>query len=108
MTTHRVKSWPRAFADVLTGRKRFEVRRDDRSPPYVAGDVVVLLEFNPAPAATSSDPGPEGFTGRKATYRIGYIQRGAPNPPGFCAFDLVSMEDWQRFTAAIPEGIDVG
>lgn len=101
--THKVKSWPNAFAAVLSGRKRFEVRRDDRSPSYESGDILLLHEFDPAPDPSTGDPGPRGFTGRKAMYFIGWVQRGAPNPPGFCAFDLVSIEDMNRVLLAVTE-----
>jgi len=102
VTTHRLKSWPVNFRDVLTGRKRFEVRRDDRG--FQPGDVVELLEFDPfdehgrhgieAGAA-------RGYTGRTATYRIGYVSRGNGCPAGWCGFDLISLEDYNRVLMAI-------
>jgi hypothetical protein len=95
--THRLKSWPDGFRDVLTGRKRFEVRRDDRG--FQPGDQVELLEFDPSP---SEEGGPmHGYTGRAAMYKIGYVQRGAPSPDGWCAFDLVSPEDCSRAALAL-------
>jgi Domain of unknown function (DUF3850) len=95
--SHDVKSWPRGFRAVLGGRKRFEVRRDDRSPPFASGDTITLHEFDPE----AVEDGPRGYTGRRASFLIGYVQRGAPMPPGWCAFELVAPEEAQRVGVAL-------
>ena len=43
--THELKIWPEPFAAVRDGRKRYEVRRNDRD--YRVGDVLVLNEYIP-------------------------------------------------------------
>lgn len=86
---HDIKSWPESFTAILTGRKRFEVRRFDR--PYRTGDQVLLHEWDPL----------VDYTGRKATYLIGFIQHGPPMPPGWCAFELLALEDVNRYADAI-------
>lgn len=94
---HRLKSWPDGFRAVLTGRKRFEVRRDDRG--YATGDTVELREYTPNVDQLELVPGggtPGTYSGRSAMFLIGYITRGAPLPAGWCAFDLVSLEDLNR------------
>lgn len=92
--THRLKSWPSSFRHILTGRKRFEIRKDDRDPRFQAGDLVELREFDP----TSIEV---GYTGRRALYFIGFVERSEAIPPGWCGFDLVSQEDFQRVALAL-------
>ena len=64
---HELKSWPPYFEALVSGVKRFEVRRDDRS--YRVGDVLHLLEF---------DPGPRTYTGRSFTVRVSYVMELEP------------------------------
>lgn len=94
---HRVKSWPESFRAVITGRKRFEMRRDDRG--YQQGDTIELQEFAPdlnQLELVRSGGVPGRLTGRTALYVIGYVSRGGPLPAGWCAFDLISVEDLNR------------
>ena len=44
---HELKTWPEAWAAVRDGRKRFELRRDDRG--FAVGDVLLLKLWRPAP-----------------------------------------------------------
>ncbi len=97
--SHQLKSWPENFRAVLSGRKRFEIRRDDRTPAFQPGDVVLLHEFAP--------PGSDlegGYTGRKALFFIGYVERSPALPDGWCGFELVSSEDLNRVSLAIGRG----
>ncbi len=94
---HRVKSWPEQFRAVVTGRKRFEMRRDDRN--YQPGDTIELMEFRPELnqlQLVKSDGVPGSMTGRSWMGVIGYVSRGGPLPAGWCAFDLISPEDLNR------------
>ena len=45
MTRHELKTWPKYFAAVRSGHKRFEIRRNDRD--FSVGDILVLREFHP-------------------------------------------------------------
>ena len=45
MTRHELKTWPKYFAAVRSGQKRFEIRRNDRD--FKVGDILVLREFDP-------------------------------------------------------------
>lgn len=41
---HELKSWPEFFYSTLNGRKRFELRRDDRPEKLQVGDELLLKE----------------------------------------------------------------
>lgn len=43
--THEIKCWPEFMHDLATGRKSFEVRKNDRD--YLVGDMLLIREFNP-------------------------------------------------------------
>ena len=45
MNRHDLKTWPKYFAAVRSGQKRFEIRRNDRD--FKVGDILVLREFEP-------------------------------------------------------------
>lgn len=58
---HALKQLPEYFADVLSGRKSFEVRKNDR--PYKEGDLLALNEYDPE----------NSYTGRSCLVYIDYI-----------------------------------
>jgi hypothetical protein len=103
--THNLKSWPESFRAALSGRKRFEIRRDDRTPRFAPGDVVVLHEYDPtSPDVDSAAPAAvvgRGFTSRRVMFFIGYVERSAALPDGWCGFELVSSEDVNRVALAL-------
>jgi len=43
--THELKCWPEPFDAIVSGRKRFEFRLDDRG--YAVGDVLDLRKWDP-------------------------------------------------------------
>lgn len=43
MQIHELKINPKYFDDVKSGRKRFEIRKDDRD--YKVGDLIILKEY---------------------------------------------------------------
>ena len=45
MMEHRLKTLPEYFCEVASGRMSFEVRRDDREPPFAPGDTLLLEEY---------------------------------------------------------------
>ncbi|MFG6322390.1 MAG: DUF3850 domain-containing protein [Lachnospiraceae bacterium] len=76
---HELKVLQDYFDDVLTGKKRFELRRDDRD--YQVGDIFILKEWTPD----------GGYTGRQYSGTISYILRGCSCPgyglaDGYCIF----------------------
>jgi hypothetical protein len=77
---HVLKSLPEPFADVLGGAKRFEFRRDDRSPAFAVADELELNEYDPEGA---------GVTGRAIDARVCYVMRGGFGlPEGFAILGL--------------------
>lgn len=76
---HELKISPAYFEDVISGRKTFEVRKNDRD--FRENDYVALKEFR--------IDAPDGmqYTGRSAIYRITYIL----DNPEFCKAGYVVM-----------------
>ncbi len=62
---HDLKTWPRFFAAILSGAKRFEIRSTgDRT--YTVGQVIQLHEYDP-------DEQYEHYTGQTILVRVTYI-----------------------------------
>jgi hypothetical protein len=100
MKIHDLKSWPLPFMHVRSGAKRFEVRKNDRD--YQQGDLVVLREFVPTKNVEALFRAATGiyrnvvldFTGAvEGPFRIGYVEKGALVPDGYCVFELIPMCD---------------
>lgn len=72
MTSHQYKIWPSYFDAVCDQRKLFEVRRDDRKPTLIAGDIVFLDEWC---------PDEKRYLGRRIAVRVTYIVRGHEASP---------------------------
>ena len=62
---HELKSWPDFFEPVMSGRKTFELRKNDRH--FNVGDTIRLQEF---------DDRTGKFTGRELRKRITYVLDG--------------------------------
>ena len=62
MRVHELKIGSEFFEAVKDGRKKFEIRKNDRN--YKVGDVLMLLEY---------DKYYEAFTGEKITVEIIYM-----------------------------------
>jgi hypothetical protein len=66
MAEHALKTWPGAWMAVDSGRKTFEVRRNDRS--FAEGDELVLREYDTL----------KGHTGRECRRRVTYVHDLGP------------------------------
>ena len=64
-STHDLKCWPQPFDAIWDGRKRFEIRKNDRN--FGVNDKLVLWEW---------DPIAEKYSGRKIEAQVTYIVRG--------------------------------
>lgn len=67
VTAHELKTWPEFFNAVASGEKTFELRADDKTPPYSVGQYLALDEF---------DPATQQYTGRWIVVRVTYLLRG--------------------------------
>ena len=76
---HELKILSPYFDAVISGRKTFEIRQDDRG--FQAGDSVTLNEYDP-----------EGmkYTGRKYHAMIGYVT-AYEQQPGYAVFSLLPV-----------------
>lgn len=80
--THHLKIQPEYFEAVCNGTKRFEVRRDDRTPRYAAGDTLILEEFADG-----------AYTGRDIAVFVDYIYRGALCLDGYCIMSIRLLQE---------------
>lgn len=77
MTKHTLKIWPDFFADVISGAKKYEIRKNDRG--FKLGDELILQEWNPHTAK---------FSGRSCVVRVVHITYGSDLPPGVIALGV--------------------
>ncbi len=107
MNRHELKTWPKYFAAVRSGQKRFEIRRNDRE--FKVGDILVLREF---------DPESETYTGqaeeRQVTFLLseedyggvihGFVAIGfgevAPHPDADAEVTAESLAQWHETAAS--------
>ncbi len=81
---HCLKTWPELFQEVLEGRKRFEIRKDDRG--FEVGDLLCLQEWNPATCE---------YTGREIQERVSCITRSAGPVQLLDGLVVLGLEDPQ-------------
>src|SRR5574343_1561579 len=76
---HRLKTWPTPFANILSGNKTAEFRKDDRY--YILYDLLMLLEYNIAD---------KKYSGRYILAEITDIIHGGifGIPEGYCMMSL--------------------
>ena len=98
MSEHDLKIWPPFFEHVVSGRKTFDVRRDDRN--FKLGDTVLLREWEPKERGHQDSP---YYTGREHRMRISYILNPRPGRdpdcglvPGFVVLGLMPVADVLR------------
>jgi hypothetical protein len=83
MTTHELKILSVFFEAVSSGRKLFEVRRNDRD--FQEGDLLILREF---------DPVTHEYTGATVAKRVGFILNSGTHglnvlSPGYVCMSLL-------------------
>jgi len=82
--THELKTWPEFFEQTRSGRKKFELRRNDRD--FRVEDELLLKEFDPVvlednlPQAhrTEEDMAlayEKAYTGRELLVRVDYLMK---------------------------------
>jgi hypothetical protein len=94
VATHELKTHPEPFAAACDGRKRHEVRVDDRTPRYAVGDTLNLREWQPPRNARHDEPAMFGhYTGRGEVFRVTYLTRGPEwgVPAGMVVMSIASV-----------------
>lgn len=82
MRLHRLKIWPEFFEAINSGRKNFELRKNDRV--FQEGDEVILAEWLPYNGL---------YTGRELHMKVTYVLFGMPGLEiGFCIMALERIE----------------
>lgn len=82
--THYLKTLPEYFEDVLSGKKSFEVRKDDRNPKFAPGDKLILQEY-----MKTSETGV--YTGRVIHADVLLVLRGEYCRDGYCIMSIVPV-----------------
>lgn len=77
MMTHDCKTLPEHFNNVLAGLKPFEIRIDDRDPPYTPGDELMLREWTGG-----------AYTGRRIRADVMLVLRSEYCKPGYCTMSI--------------------
>ena len=77
MKLHELKILPKYYKKVLTGEKRFELRKDDRD--FKVGDIIKLCEYDG-----------KGLTGRDTLYDVIYKLDGGEYglEEGYCILSI--------------------
>lgn len=93
--THELKCWPTYFDAVMTGKKTFEIRENDRD--FEHGDMLLLREYRASLDEVLERAQPEAgeFTGRTCLRRICYITNFKQRP-GIVVMGLSGPTDADR------------
>jgi hypothetical protein len=80
---HQLKSWPEFFEAILDGRKKFDLRFDDRG--YAQGDILQLREWN---------PDVERYTGREYSVLVNYVYSSDQAlMPGYVCLGILPLSE---------------
>lgn len=89
---HILKTHPQYFNDILSGKKNFELRKDDRG--FQVGDTLKLEEFDPEP-----NKGKGAYLGRSilvvVTYKLTGINFGYGLHEDFCILGIIKKSEEQ-------------
>lgn len=81
LTVHELKTWPEYFREVGLGRKRFELRRNDRG--FEPGHYLLLREWSPC----------EGYSGAEQYACVKYVLDGGDGSLGLeVGFVIMSID----------------
>lgn len=88
---HELKTWPGPFDAILEGKKRYEIRVNDRA--YAVGDSLHLREWEPCACLVDDlHPGCGGgrYTGRTINVVVTYLTTGNKwgLPPQLCVMSI--------------------
>jgi len=79
---HELKTWPKYFDSIWSGKKTFEIRKDDRD--FKVGDSLLLREWSPEE---------HDYTGNWIVRLVTHVMRGAETAQfglqsGYCIMSL--------------------
>lgn len=81
---HDLKCWPEYFCEIVAGRKRYELRKDDRVPDFMVGDVLKLREWSPIT---------QEYTGRVSYQYVTHTLRNHEGlAPSFCIMGIQARD----------------
>ena len=84
MFAHELKCKEEYFEEVLKKRKRFEIRRDDRTPAFDVGDILIFKEIK-----EEGLTGETYYTGRICAVTVEYVLRDFEGlADGYCAMSV--------------------
>ena len=93
---HILKCWPDFFDAIKSGRKTFDIRKNDRG--FQAGDVLVLQKYDPkAPSFEGPYVGVGGYYtphskhAQQLTVRVTYVLNGFGLEPGYVCMALAEV-----------------
>lgn len=69
---HELKTWPEFFEKTLSGKKKFEIRKNDRN--FKVGDTLILKEYKTD--IVHGYPTKGKYTGRSLRLTVDYILEG--------------------------------
>lgn len=80
---HKLKTVQPFFNEVKEGKKKFELRKNDRD--FKAGDLLILEEYDPE----DKDEPNKGYSGKLFAVRVDYILENYPGiEPGYCIMGI--------------------
>lgn len=68
MAIHQLKTVPPYFTQIKEGKKKFELRKNDRD--FKTGDILILEEYDPL---DGDEPESTGYTGKAFAVKVDYI-----------------------------------
>ena len=91
---HYLKTDPELFEEVRTGRKTFEIRRED-DRKFSTGDELILQETKYTSWEMSGGVCPLIYTGRELSVSVGFVLHGPSYglPPGWCIMSLLNLPE---------------
>ncbi len=86
---HELKTWPQFYSEIVAGRKRYEIRKDDRD--FHVGDTLTLVEWDPKYGMP---------TGEHCVLVISYLMRDFPGiEKGYCLMSIATAQTTEEIHA---------
>lgn len=85
--THVLKTWPRPFVAAWFGKKKHEIRKNDRD--FKVGDTLILREW---------DPDSRMYSGRQIRCLVSYLSTGGSwgLPDDLCVMSIDLVARWRE------------